>query len=407
MTSAESSLALKPQSATPDPAPVLTAANSVHGGPATADLRSVPPRRLPRPVAVVIAVLVLGSAFYGISSWRDARNAYAASMGAYAPPPTEVSAVVVAIQDMPIAIRSVGSLTAVDEVVLAPEVGGRVSDVLFEAGDAVAAGAVLLRLRDTTEQAQLASAQAQQRFAQLQLERSQKLAPAGTESRQSLQQREVENEQAEAAVALIKAAIAQKTITAPFAGVLGLREVNPGAFVSAGQTIATLTALDTLHVNFNVPQQDLPKLLVGGDVTVSTDVFPGRSFAAVISAIDPSISADTRNVTVQATLDNKDASLRPGLFVNVGVNLPAKAGTILVPNTAIQSSASGDMAFLIKDGMAAIVPVTLGARLDGQVEVTSGLAAGDTLITTGQLRVRPGAPVTIADPNAPPAAPAW
>lgn len=290
------------------------AANTFDDGHATAGSRSVPPRRLPRFLAVLIAVIVLGSAFYGISTWRDARNAYAASMNAYAPPPTEVSAMVVTLQDLPLAIRSVGSLKAVDEVVLAPEVGGRVSDVLFETGDAVLAGAPLLRLYDTTEQAELGSATAQQRFAQIQLERSQKLAPAGTESRQALQQREVESEQAQAAVALIEARIAQKTIEAPFSGVLGLRQVNPGAFVSAGQTIATLTSLDRLHVDFSVPQQQLPNLVVGGNITLTTDVFADRTFSAVITAIDPAISSDTRNVTVQATLDNPDGILRPAVL---------------------------------------------------------------------------------------------
>jgi multidrug efflux system membrane fusion protein len=301
-----------------------------------------------------------------------------------------------ALETLPKGIGSVGSLKAVQEVVVAPEVGGRVAEIGFHAGDQVEAGALLLKLVSDTEEAELASAMAQQRFAALQLERSQKLTPNGTESRQSLQQREVENDQAVAQVELVRARLAQKSILAPFAGTLGISQINVGAFVNAGQSIATLTAIDKLHVDFSVPQQNLPDLKVGSPIAVTTDVFAGKTFAAVITAIEPVIKADTRNVAVQATLDNADRTLRPGLFVDVNVELPSQPDTIIVPETAIQKSASGDMAYLVKDGVAGIVPVTLGAQVDGRVEVTSGLAPGDELITSGQLRVRPGAPVAIA-----------
>ncbi|WEK04726.1 MAG: efflux RND transporter periplasmic adaptor subunit [Candidatus Devosia phytovorans] len=365
------------------------------------------PRRVPRVVAVVVAVTVLGSVFYGIISWRDSRAAAAAAASAWEAAPVQVSAVELAYENLPLNIATVGSLKAADEIVLAPEVGGRISQLNLESGETIAAGTLLVSIDDKTEQAELLSAQARARYAELQLERSQRLAQSGTESGQALQQREVEAEQARAEVAMVEARIAQKTIIAPFDGVLGLRQVAQGAFVNAGQVIATLTAIDELHVDFRVPQRDLPKLSVGAPVNIRTDVFPDRDFTAIVSAIDPVIAADTRNVTVQATLDNSDGSLRPGMFANVSLALEAKPETIVVPGTAIQQSASGDMAYLIREGVAAIVPVTVGTRLDGRVEITSGLELGDVLITEGQTRVDPGAAVVIADPNAPAAETAW
>jgi multidrug efflux system membrane fusion protein len=385
----------------------LYAETIIGGGTRIGGETPIRPRRVPRFIAVVMAVAVLGSAFYAIMSWRDARAAAAAAASAWAPAPVQVSAVELAFENLPLSIAAIGSLQAADEIVLAPEVGGRISQINFESGETVDAGTVLVALDDKTERAELLAAQARSRFADLQLERSQRLAPSGTESRQALQQREVEAEQARADVAIIDARIAQRNITAPFAGVIGLRQVAPGAFVTAGQSIATLTAIDTLHVDFSVPQRDLPKLDIGATVRVTIDVFPDQDFTAIVTAIDPVISAQTRNVTVQATLDNTDGTLRPGMFANVSVSLPSRPDTILVPGTAIQQSASGDVAYLVRDGVAAIVPVTVGTRLDGRVEVISGLAPGDVLITEGQLRVAPGAAVTIADPNAPAAAPAW
>lgn len=362
---------------------------------APSEIRPIPfahrPRRL---LSLAVTAVVLGGAFSGVFAWRNAR--LSAAVGAYAPPPVEVAALVVKPAALPQTIEAIGSLAAIREVTLAPEVAGRVVAIRFEAGAEVAAGAPLVELYDAPERADRAAAVARAQFARLQLDRSRALEPRGAESRQMLDQRVAEVAQAEAAVQQIDARIAQRTIQAPFAGRLGLRRVNLGQYVNAGQPIATLTALDRLHVNVTVPQQELARLTVGGRVFVRTDAYPGFTFEARINAVEPVVGSDTRNVTVQATLDNPEGMLRPGLYVTANIELPPRPDAILVPATAAVTSASGDSAYLIRDGKAAVVPVTIGRRVGNDVLIERGLAPGDVVITMGQLRVQPGAAVTAA-----------
>lgn len=354
------------------------------------------PRRL---VSLVVTAGALAAAFFGVMTWRNAR--LAAAVSSYAPPPVDVASFVVKAAALPQTIEAIGTLVAVREVTLAPEIAGRIVAIRFEAGADVAAGAPLVELYDAPERADRAAAAARAQFARLQLDRSRQLEPRGAESRQILDQRVAEVAQAEASVQQIDARIAQRSITAPFAGRLGLRRVNLGQYVNAGEPIATLTALDRLHVNFTVPQQDLARLSVGGRVFVRTDAYPSFTFEARINAVEPVVGSDTRNVTVQATLDNPDGMLRPGLYVTAHVELPPRPDAILVPATAAVTSASGDSAYLIRDGKAAVVPVTIGRRVGNDVVVEHGLSPGDVVITMGQLRVQPGAPVTTGGAAAP------
>ncbi|MFD2232594.1 efflux RND transporter periplasmic adaptor subunit [Phaeospirillum tilakii] len=341
----------------------------------------------------VLALLILGGIFTGIFLWREARRA--AGAVAHAPPPVEVSAVTVAPETVPQSLEATGALQAVREVTLAPEVAGRVVAIHFEAGSSVAAGAALVQLYDAPERADRAEALSRVQFARLQHERSLSLAPIGAEPKQLLQQHEAELAQTVAAVQGIDARIAQKTIRAPFAGLIGIRRVNLGQYVNAGDPLATLTALDQLYVNVTVPQQDLARLRLGGAVMVRTDAYPGREFPARINAIEPRVGSDTRNVSVQATLANPDQILRPGLYVTAAIVQPARPATIVVPATAIQTSASGDSVLVVRQDRAELVPVTTGARLGDRIVVETGLNPGDSVITSGQLRVQPGAPVRV------------
>lgn len=351
-------------------------------------------RRHPLLTALVVLVLI----FAFVYGWRAFRMWSAWS--SYAPPPpVEVLAETVKTETLPQSLEATGSLRAVSSVKLSPEVAGRVVAIKFDAGSSVAAGTTLLQLYDAPERADRLAALSRVQFARLQHERSKELAPTGAEPKEMLQQREAELAQAQAAVQQLEARIAQKTIRAPFAGRIGIRQVNLGQYVNAGDVLATLTAEDKLYVDFTIPQQELAKAHVGGNVTVRTDAYPGRTFTAQINAIEPLISADTRNVTVQATLENPENILRPGLFVTASVELPPRAESIVVPATAIQTSASGDSAYLVQEGKAAVVPVVTSERIGNRVVVERGLKAGDTLITSGQLRVQPGAPVVIAAPS--------
>ncbi|SEH56369.1 efflux RND transporter periplasmic adaptor subunit [Magnetospirillum fulvum] len=357
--------------------------------------------RLPKPrryrVPLVFATFILLAIFTGIYLWRGAR--LSTNAGGHAPPPVEVSAQTVQPETLPQSLEATGSLQAVREVTLAPEVAGRVVAIHFEAGSSVTAGTPLVQLYDAPDRADRAQAVARAQFARLQHERSVGLVPIGAEPKQLLQQREAELTQANAAIQGIDARIAQKAIRAPFAGLIGIRRVNLGQYVNAGDPLATLTALDPLYVNFTVPQQDLSKLRLGGDVTVRTDAYPDRLFPARINAIEPKVGQDTRNISVQATLANPHQILRPGLYVTAGIMQPMRPETILVPTTAVQTSASGDSVFVVRNGKAELLPVITGQRLGDRIVIETGLTPGDSVITSGQLRVQPGAAVRIAQPT--------
>jgi len=354
-------------------------------------LHHSPVRRL-FPYAVTLALLT--GAFGAVFAWRMGREG---SHAAYARPPTPVAAMVIRPETLPQAVEALGSLQAVRQVTLAPEVAGRVVALHFEAGMAVAEGAPLVQLYDAPQRADRAAAVSRNRFAELQNSRSRGLAPSGFVSQEVLQQREEELTQARAAIEQLDAQIAQRVIRAPFAGELGLRRVNLGQYVNAGDALATLTALDSLYVNFTVPQQELSKLRVGGTVTVRTDAYPERSFEARINAIEPVVATDTRNVSVQATFANPDRLLRPGLYVTANIVLPPRHDAIVVPATAIQTGASGESALVVRDGKAVAVPIVTGQRVGERIVVERGLSAGDTIITAGQLRVQPGGAVQVAD----------
>ncbi len=345
--------------------------------------------------ALLIAGIALAVLFAAIFAWRILRFMSAAA--AYAPPPpVEVSAMAVRSETLPQATPATGSLSPVAGVTLAPEVAGRIVSIAFTAGEHVGRSAVVIRLYDAPERADRAAAVAKANFAATQVARSRALAPSGAEPRELLQSREADLTQARAAIQQIDARLAQKIVRAPFAGELGVRRVNLGQYVNAGDPIATLTALDRLYVNFTVPQQQLAQLRVGGDVAVQSDALPGRSFTARIRAVEPVVGGDTRNVQVQAEMPNPGRALRPGVFVSVGIAQPPRTDVILLPTTAIQTSASGDSVLVVRGGKAVPVPVVTGSQVGNRVVVEQGLKPGDMVVTEGQLRVQPGGAVTVA-----------
>ena len=359
-----------------------------------------------RPFVISLVGLALVSG--GLYGWRAAR-AGVAKPGER--PPFLVSVVQAEPRSVAGSLRAVGSLQAVREVMLAPDTAGRVTAIHFTAGQTVKEGAALVQLFDAPEQADRAAASAKADFALLQLRRSQGLAPSGAESREVLEQRKAEAAQAVAAVRQLDARIEQKRVQAPFAGQIGIRRVNVGQYLNAGEPVATLTQLDPLYVNFTLPQQDLPRLAPGATVQVSVDAVPGRVFEARVSSIEPRVDSQTRNATVQALLPNPDHVLQSGMYATAALVLPATESAVVLPLTAIQTSASGDSVVLVRDanaqgvGKAVAVPVTTGRRLGEEVLVTQGIRAGDLVVTAGQNRLPPGAVVRIkgADATAGPA----
>lgn len=358
--------------------------------------RDAAPRPQRRTIILTVAVLaiLLGALFL----WRTLRSGQGEGWQQQATP---VAAVVVDAREVPASLDAVGSLTAVREVTLSPEVAGRVTAINFAAGSQVRAGSLLVQLFDGPERADREAARARLDFAGVQLARSQELAPTGAEPRELLQQRRAERDQAAAAVRQLDARLVQRQIRAPFSGEIGLRRVNLGQYLNPGDAIATLTALDQLYVEFALPQQELARLKPGSSVAVTSDAFPGRIFTARVNAIEPKIGEDTRNVMVQAILPNPDRALRPGMYVTASLALPPQQGAIVVPATAIQTSAQGDSVIVIrgkearKGGKAEIVPVRTGRRIANTVVIDQGLKPGDVVVAEGQLRVQPGAEVKV------------
>lgn len=351
-----------------------------------------------------ISLIGLTIVFGLLYTWRTGR---AAAPGHHAMPPLPVSTLRVDTRRVADELQAVGSLQAVREVLLAPDTSGRVIAIHFEAGQLVKEGAVLVQLYDAPEQSDRAAAAAKADFAQRQLRRSQELEPSGAEPRELLEQRKAEATQALAAVRQLDARIAQKTIRAPFSGQIGLRRINTGQYLNAGDAVATLTQLDPLHVNFSLPQQELSRLLPGASVHVTVDAAPGRVFDAKVSAVEPRIDGETRNVAVQALLPNADRTLKSGMYATARLALGATTDAIALPLTALQTSASGDSVVLVQGingegvGKAVAVPVTTGRRSGEEILVTHGLKPGDIVVSAGQNRLPPEALVQVGSAVSP------
>ncbi|WP_314372699.1 efflux RND transporter periplasmic adaptor subunit [Sphingomonas paucimobilis] len=346
----------------------------------------------------LIALAIVGLTFGLFFGWRWLRVGIPPQA---APPAVAVVATAVTPREVPSALEAVGSLRAVQEVTLAPEVAGRVTAIALQPGVRVSRGAALVQFYDAPEQADRVSALARMRLAAAQLARTRSLVPGGAESQELLQQRQAEYDQAAAAVRQLDARIAQKRIRAPFSGQIGIRRINLGQYLNPGDAVATLTAIDRLYADFTVPQQDLGKLRLGATVRLSTDAWPGRTFRGRVTTIEPRIGEDSRNVMVQALVINYDGALRPGMYVTAALELPPRSNALVVPATAIQTSASGDSVTVIRGrmprraGKAEIVPVVTGRRIGNSVIVTSGIRPGDVVVAEGQLRVQPGAQVRV------------
>lgn len=349
-------------------------------------------------ISITGIVIIFGLLFF----WKSIRSK---PLVQAVKPPMLVSTLKVQSRSVPAELQAIGSLQAVQEVLLAPDTAGRITGVHFEAGKIVKEGTILLQLYDAPEQADRAAAIAKADFARVQMSRLKKLALIDAAPRSDFDQNKAAYDEAIAAVHQLDARIQQKTIRAPFTGQIGIRRVNMGQYLNAGDPIATLTRLDPLYVNFTVPQQELPKLKIDGKVNVTVDTLPDKVFIANINSIEPRINSDTRNVIVQALLPNVDRQVKSGMYVNVRVQLPAIADAITVPLTAIQTSASGDSIIVVQDpnaegiGKTLAVPVKTGRHLGDDVIIEEGLKPGDVVVTAGQVRIPPGAPVKISAPS--------
>jgi multidrug efflux system membrane fusion protein len=361
-------------------------------------------------VALLIA-LVLGG-LYGFNTFRS--HAIANFFAHNKPPPAEVSAVVAQTATVPHFAPGIGSLTAVQQVTISPEVGGRIVAITFKSGTEVKAGDPLVQINDAPDKGDLANYQAQAHLAAVTLKRAQTLATRQYETQANVDSAQAQLDEANAEIAKTEAVIAQKQIRAPFDGKLGVRQIDLGQYVNAGAAIVTLTDLKHLYVNFTLPSSGVSEIKPGQKVVVTADAFPGRKFEATITTIEPQISPQTRTVSVQATMPNPDEALMPGMFVNAEVQLPEGEAQVVLPQTAVDYTLYGDSVYVIRaDGKGANgkpvlkayrTPVKTGDKWADKVAILDGVKAGDQVVAAGQLKVLNGGTVAVTG-NPPPAPP--
>jgi multidrug efflux system membrane fusion protein len=357
-------------------------------------------------IMALLVALVLGG-LYAFDRMRD--KAIADFFANNKPPPTPVAGAPATVQDVPQHLPAIGTLAAVRAVTVAPQVSGRVTKINFEAGAHVKAGDPLVQLDDQTERADLEALKAQARLAEINLTRSKELLQRQAAAKATVDQQQAQLDEIRANIDKTEAQIAYKQIKAPFDGVLGLRQIDLGQFLQAGTPIVTLTDLSKLYVNFTLPEQARRQVSVGQTVEITNDAYPGRAFAAKVTAIEPQLNVDMRAIKVQATMENPDTLLLPGMFANLEVVLPPKENVVTIPETAVDFTLYGDSVFVIQeekgeDGATVLkavrTPIKVGDRFKGRVAVESGLEPGARVAASGQIKLSNGAPVTIKESSA-------
>jgi len=374
--------------------------------------------------ATYFIVAVLGLAGAGTAAWWLQRPAPAAASGVAPSPASQngagkgkaapqqpVSVEVARVRTTVIRdeVQAVGSLRSRRSVVLRPEVSGRVTQLHFSDGARVRKGQVLVQLDDQLPRAQVQQAQAELSIARANHQRNRDLVAQGFVSQRSLDESAAGLQVAQAKLALAEATAARLKLVAPFDGMAGLRNVHVGDYLKDGADIVNIEDIDSVFVDFRLPERYQGQIRVGQVAQVQLDALPGETYEAQVRAIDPQIDANGRSVSVRASIDNRRLQLRPGMFARVTARFDTRADALVVPEEAIVPQGSSPYVFTVVPGTAAgslvvqRVPVRLGQRQGGMVEVQDGLSLGDTVVTAGQQRVqRDGAPVRVVElPQAP------
>jgi membrane fusion protein (multidrug efflux system) len=323
---------------------------------------------------------------------------------AWQPPPEAVTTVVTHVQHWSSSLSAIGSVVAVHGVTVSADLPGMVRKIEFESGHHVGAGDILVRLDTSQEEQQLAAAESQRDLTKLNLERSRQLLERQVISQAEYDQVAAEAKQAEARAGETRATIQRKTIRAPFAGVLGLRQVNLGQYLTGGDPVVSLQSMDPIYVDFSLPQQDVASLKVGAAVRVSADGIVIPESEGRITAINAVVDAETRNVQVQATFRNPKGQLRPGMFVHVQASFGRGDSVIALPASAVSYAPYGNSVFVVSDmkgpngkayrGVQQRF-VKLGPGRGDQVSVLSGLKPGEEIVSSGVFKLRSGAAIFV------------
>ncbi|MGI8853018.1 MAG: efflux RND transporter periplasmic adaptor subunit [Methyloceanibacter sp.] len=383
-------------------------------------------------IAAVLIALFLGGVAYFQMVFKPAMIADFVSK--MAPPPATVTAEPAKTETWIARVHSIGTLVAIEGVEVAPQLGGTVMDYFFDSGQEVTQGEKLVQLDISVEEADLVSAKATLHEADLDRERQASLVQKGAVSQAILDTSTAKRDSAAAAMARIEAIIAQKTITAPFTGKLGLRRVEKGQYVSPGQALVWLQALDPIWVDFPVAESEVAKFKIGSKIELTVDTYPGEVFKGEVEALDARLSQDARTLMVRGTLPNPERRLLPGMFANTAVLAGEPRELVTVPRTALTYSLYGDSVWVVKEGaseedaqptasaegagaaIAADAPeaptltaerrfVRVGQTEEGRIAILEGIKTGEQVITSGQLKLQPGAAIKVdnADALKPPA----
>ena len=369
-----------------------------------------------RPAVFLVTLALLAAVTGGLAYFQFAIKPVMVKSfmaAAFAPKPTAVAAEAVRAEKWPPELTAIGTLRAYQGVIIAPQAAGVVTAKHFESGDDVEAGAPLINIDDSVEQADLANGLAQLKNAEATLARQKTLLLQGNTPQSAVDAAIAARDSAAATVQRTRAIIAQKAIRAPFAGRLGLRNVDIGQYVAVGTSLVTLQQLDPIYADFPAPEEALRSLAVGQAVSMTVDAIPGRTFEGKIEAIDARVSAESRNVTARAVFANPDRKLLPGMFANLTVTTGQPASVLTVPRTAIVYSLYGDTVFVVKaaphareqggvsdnGGPSGLIVerrfVRLGPARGERIAIEEGLRAGERVVTAGQVKLQAYMPVTL------------
>jgi len=358
-----------------------------------------------RMILMLVTVIVFVATLGGIK-YRQVQAAIS-QYSSFQPPPEAVTTVIARRQQWPANLSAIGSVAAAQGVTVSADLPGIVSRIDFESGKAVRQGAVLVALDTRQEQAQLAAAVAQQKLARLSFERVSGLLEKGVVAQADYDKAAADLSQGEARVREIRATIDRKTIRAPFSGILGIRQINLGQYLAAGEAIVPLQSLDPVYVDFSVPQQEVASVPIGAPVRVGSEGAAGAAkaeFVGKVTAIDSVVNDATRNLRLRATLANREGKLRPGMFVDVNVVLGTAQSVVAIPASAVSYAPFGDSVYVVADMKspkgasyrgAKQQFVKLGSSRGDQVAVIAGLEPGQEVVTSGVFKLRAGAAVQV------------
>jgi membrane fusion protein (multidrug efflux system) len=298
-------------------------------------------------------------------------------------------------------VTAVGSLRSDESVVISSEIAGRINEIHFKEGTPVEKGAPLITLDDSVYQAELHQAEAKRLLAEQSNQRVTELFSRKIASASTKEETDSNLAVANASTELAKAHIDKTRIVAPFAGIVGLRQVSVGEYITPGQPLVGLDAIEQIKVDFKVPEKYLPTVRTGQHIEIKVDAYPEQTFKGEVYAIDPRVDIEGRSIFIRARVPNDDQTLRPGQFARVTLIHEVKPDALTVPEAAIVPKGEDQYVFKVVDGKALLARVSIGTRREGRVELVDGVAAGELVITAGQLKIRDGAAVTVVPAQEP------